>query len=140
MIRRVAHLCFVTDDLNRLVKFYTEKLGLPVKFTMKNDEGVDFGFYIDCGDDTFIELFDQALKVKQWGGVVRQLEKGNQYSHLSLEVTALADYRQELVDKGVTVTEISQGMDNSLQAWLKDPDGNDIELMEYTFRSMQIQR
>ncbi|MEI7834192.1 MAG: VOC family protein, partial [bacterium] len=126
MIRRVAHLCFVTDDLERLVKFYTEKLGLPVKFTMKNDAGQEFGFYIDCGDDTFIELFDQALKVKQWGGVVRQLEKGNQYSHLSLEVTALADYRTELVNKGVTVTEISQGMDNSLQAWLKDPDGNDI--------------
>ena len=140
MIRRVAHLCFVTDDLDRLVKFYTDMLGLPVKFTMKNDDGVDFGFYIDCGDSTYIELFDQALKVKQWGGVVRPLDKGNQYSHLSLEVTALADYRKELVNKGVTVTEISQGMDNSLQAWLKDPDGNDIELMEYTFRSMQIQR
>jgi hypothetical protein len=29
------------------------------------------------------------------------------------------------------------GVDNSRQAWIKDPDGNDIELMEYTDRSLQ---
>jgi hypothetical protein len=28
-------------------------------------------------------------------------------------------------------------MDNSMQAWIKDPDGNDIELMEYTPTSFQ---
>jgi len=29
-------------------------------------------------------------------------------------------------------------MDGSLQAWIKDPDGNDIELMEYTRDSLQL--
>jgi hypothetical protein len=32
------------------------------------------------------------------------------------------------------------GMDNSRQAWVTDPDGNAIELMEYGYSSMQLAR
>ena len=39
---------------------------------------------------------------------------------------------------GVDVSEISLGMDNSRQAWIADPDGNSIELMEYGYSSLQI--
>jgi hypothetical protein len=31
-------------------------------------------------------------------------------------------------------------MDQSRQAWTADPDGNPIELMEYTARSAQLRR
>ncbi len=34
--------------------------------------------------------------------------------------------------------EIRTGLDGSFQAWLADPDGNRIELMEYTHRSAQL--
>jgi hypothetical protein len=30
-------------------------------------------------------------------------------------------------------------MDGSRQCWIKDPDGNSIELMEYTSNSLQTQ-
>jgi hypothetical protein len=30
------------------------------------------------------------------------------------------------------------GMDNSRQAWVADPDGNEIELMEYGAASLQL--
>jgi hypothetical protein len=36
------------------------------------------------------------------------------------------------------VTEISTGMDNSRQAWIADPDSNDIELIEYGPSSLQL--
>ena len=36
------------------------------------------------------------------------------------------------------VTEIKLGMDKSRQAWIADPDGNQIELMEYGPASMQL--
>jgi hypothetical protein len=29
-------------------------------------------------------------------------------------------------------------MDNSRQAWIADPDGNSIELMEYGYSSLQL--
>ncbi len=139
MIRRIAHLCFTTDDLPRMVAFYTDKLGLPIKITFRTKDDEIFGHYVDCGGSSFIEIFDRDLKRKQWGGEDQPLTGGNQYNHFCLEVTGLADFKAALEAKGVKVGEIRSGMDGSLQAWTSDPDRNAIELMEYTTRSLQIQ-
>jgi len=138
MIRQVAHLNFVTNDLEKVIDFYVNKLGLKVKFTLDDKEGQPFGYYFDCGNSTFIEVFDQALADKQWGGGVWELTPGTRYKHFCFEVTGLAEYCQTLKSRGVEVTEISLGMDNSRQAWIKDPDGNSIELMEYGPASLQL--
>jgi catechol 2,3-dioxygenase-like lactoylglutathione lyase family enzyme len=140
MIRRLGHLCFVTDNLQGMLDFYTRALGLAVQFIFKNDDGEVFGYYLAAGDSTFIEIFDRVLKVKQWGGPLAELAAGNRYSHFCLEVTALRDFKAALESRGVKVGDVSTGMDHSMQAWLKDPDGNAIELMEYTSRSWQLQR
>ena len=63
--------------------------------------------------------------------------KGSRYRHLCFEVEDIEGYRRDLIQKGVNVTEVKVGMDRSKQAWVKDPDGNDIELMEYTPESAQ---
>ena len=140
MIRRLAHLCFVTDDLNRMVDFYSKTIGLPVKFSFKNAGGEIFGYYLDCGDSTFIEIFDRVLKFKQWGGTLEELREGGRYNHFCMEVTGLHDFKAKLEARGLKLTEIITGMDHSLQSWTSDPDGNPIEFMEYTGRSLQIQR
>jgi catechol 2,3-dioxygenase-like lactoylglutathione lyase family enzyme len=140
MIRRLAHLCLVTDNLDAMVEFYSKKLGLPVKFIFKNKAGQIFGYYLDCGDSTFMEIFDRVLKQKQWGGGTEPLTPGNRYSHLCLEVTDLKEFRAALIAKGIKMTEIAKGMDQSYQSWTSDPDGNPMELMEYTTRSPQVQR
>jgi len=138
MIRQLAHLNFVTDDLPTIIDFYVNKLGMEVKFTLNNEQGIAFGYYFGCGNSTFLEFFDQALAARQWGGEVQALTPGTRYKHFCLEVTGLEEYRQKLLEKGVTVTEISLGMDNSRQAWITDPDGNAIELMEYGPHSLQL--
>jgi catechol 2,3-dioxygenase-like lactoylglutathione lyase family enzyme len=86
---------------------------------------------------TFIEIFNQAGAVRQWGGHVEALQHGTRYRHLCFEVEDLEIYRDLLIGKGVSIGPITVGMDNSKQAWIKDPDGNDIELMEYTPTSFQ---
>jgi catechol 2,3-dioxygenase-like lactoylglutathione lyase family enzyme len=126
MIRQLAHLNFVTNDLSKIIDFYVNKLGMQVKFTLNNRQGQPFGYYFECGHITFLEFFDQAMATEMWGGKVVELMAGTRYKHFCLEVT------------GVTVTEISMGMDNSLQAWVTDPDGNQIELMEYGPASLQL--
>ena len=130
MIRRLAHLCFITDDLSRMVRFPTRKIiGLPVKFSFKNADGEIFGYYLDCGDSTFIEIFDRVLKHKQWGGELEDLRKGGgHYNHFCMEVTGLRDFKAMLECTGPQpLTEIRMGMDHSLQSWTSDPDGNPIE-------------
>lgn len=138
MIRQLAHLNFVTNDLSRIIDFYVNMLGMSVKFTLNNQHGQPFGYYFGCGNTTFLEFFDQAMAAEVWGGKVEELMIGTRYKHFCLEVTGLDEYRETLKSRGVQVTEISTGMDNSRQAWIADPDGNQIELMEYGASSMQL--
>ena len=138
MIRQLAHLNFITNDLSSIIDFYVDKLGMSVKFTLNNSQGQPFGYYFGCGNTTFLEFFDQAMAAEVWGGQVQDLTHGTQYRHLCLEVTGLDEFCKTLKDRGVRVTEITMGMDNSRQAWIADPDGNQIELMEYEPSSLQL--
>jgi len=138
MIRQLAHLNFVTDDLPAMIDFYVNKLGFKIKFSLYNAAGQPFGHYFECGNSTFIEIFDQALAVKEWGGTVGPLTPGNGYRHFCFEVTGLADLCAQLKSKGVSVTDIKEERDHARQAWIKDPDGNEIELMEYGAKSLQL--
>jgi lactoylglutathione lyase len=138
MIRKLAHLNFVTNDLEKIIDFYVNALGMKVKFTLNNKEDKPFGYYFACGDTTFLEFFDQVMAAEMWGGKVEELNIGTRYKHFCLEVTGLDEYCRTLKEKGVEVTEIKLGMDNSRQAWIADPDGNAIELMEYSYSSFQL--
>ena len=138
MIRQLAHLNFVTNDLPGIIDFYVNKLGMRVKFTLNNKEGQPFGYYFECGNTTFLEFFDQAMAAEVWGGNVNELTIGTRYKHFCLEVTGLDEFCQDLKSKGVDVSGISMGMDNARQAWIADPDGNQIELMEYGHSSLQL--
>lgn len=138
MLRQLAHLNFVTNDLSRIIDFYVNKLGMEVKFTLDNRQGQPFGYYFGCGNTTFLEFFDQKMAVEVWGGNVAELSAGTRYKHFCLEVTGLDEYCAKLKTRGVEVSEISLGMDHSRQAWVTDPDGNQIELMEYGPASLQL--
>ena len=138
MIRQLAHLNFFTNDLSRIIDFYVNKLGMKVTFTLNNPQGEPFGYYFECGNTSFLEFFDQAMAAEVWGGSVEELTSGTRYRHFCLEVTGLEEYCNTLKSRGVEITEIKMGMDNSRQAWIANPDGNQIELMEYGPSSLQL--
>jgi catechol 2,3-dioxygenase-like lactoylglutathione lyase family enzyme len=140
MFKRLAHVCLITDRTLEMIAFYRDFLGFPIKFTMAHDDGTDFGWYFGTGEMTFLELFDQKGMVKQWGGTVGDLKStgGTHYGHFCLQTENIEDVRNKLVAKGLEVTPTKVGIDNSVQCWIKDPDGNRIELMEYTPTSKQL--
>jgi len=138
MIRQLAPLNFVTNDLSKIIDFYVNKLGMKIKFTLDNKQGQPFGYYFECGNSTFLEFFDQTMAAEVWGSNVTELAIGTRYKHFCLEVTGLDEFCEELKTRGVAVSDISTGMDNSRQAWISDPDGNQIELMEYGHTSLQL--
>ena len=39
MIRKLAHLNFVTNNLEKIIDFYVNKLGMNVKITLNTTEG-----------------------------------------------------------------------------------------------------
>ena len=138
MIRQLAHLNFVTNNLPGIIDFYVNKLGFQVRFTLNNKQDQPFGYYFGCGNTTFLEFFDQKMASEVWGGTVATLTAGTRYRHFCLEVTGLDEFCRSLKSKGVEVTDVMMGMDNSRQAWVTDSDGNQIELMEYGPLSSQL--
>jgi catechol 2,3-dioxygenase-like lactoylglutathione lyase family enzyme len=128
MIKELAHLCFDVRDLNISLAFYVNTLGLVKSFDFLNDKGERFGVYLKVGRRSFIELFQ-----------VRNPEFKDQssYRHMCLEVEDLKSTVSELRTKGVTISDPKLGCDESWQSWLADPDGNRIELHQYTAKSWQ---
>jgi catechol 2,3-dioxygenase-like lactoylglutathione lyase family enzyme len=128
MIRCIAHLCFITPNLDAIEEFYCNKLGLKRAFEFRNAEGKRNGFYIHAGERNFLEFFQ---------GNIQPPAKGRAYQHLCLEVTEFDATVAELRRRGVEVANVKMGGDQSWQAWINDPDGNAIELHGYTDKSWQ---
>ena len=129
MIKGLAHVCFTVRDLDASIAFYQEKLGFTPAFDFINDRGERFGVYLHLSGRVFIELF-HAEKVEPASGQL--------YQHICLEVDDIRATVAQLRNRGVDVGDIALGSDNSWQAWLEDPDGNKIELHDYTPESKQF--
>lgn len=127
MITGVAHVCFLVRNLDISVAFYREVLGLTPAFDFVNEETRErFGLYLHVSGRTFIELF-QGMPESGQGS----------YQHLCLEVDDIDRTVATLRAKGAEVTDPFLACDQTWQAWLSDPDGNRIELHQYTPESWQ---
>ena len=125
MIKQLAHLCIHSSDFAATERFYFKALGLERGFTFEK-EGQLFGFYIQLGNQTFIEVFQGESG-----------QPGN-INHLALEVDDIDAVIASLREHDFEVGEKSLGPDHSWQAWTNDPNGVRIEFHQYTDRSMQV--
>jgi catechol 2,3-dioxygenase-like lactoylglutathione lyase family enzyme len=129
MITGFAHICFIVKDLDESTRFYKDKLGFSQAFDFIDDKGKRFGTYLHIGGRQFFEMFI--------GEPTAPKEKSS-YAHMCLEVDDINATVKDLRGKGLEVSDPKMGSDNSWQAWLKDPDGNAIELHHYTPKSKQM--
>ena len=127
---RIGHLAFRTADMQKTLTFYTEMLGFRHQFSIKDDQGNPWIEYVMTPDGRFIEFFYMSKQTLP--------EKGESYMHLCLEVDDCAGAVAELESKGVVIDRpVKTGKDGNRQAWVKDPDGRDIEIMELVSVSPQ---
>lgn len=126
MIKQLAHACVMSSDLAATEAFYCGKLGLKKTFDFIK-EGELYGFYLELGNGTFLEVFAEPAK-----------ERPSRIRHLCFEVEDIDRVVEELDAKQVAHTEKKLGGDNTWQTWIKDPDGIDIEFHQYTDESSQI--
>lgn len=119
---RLAHINIVSKDLAASEHFYCEVLGMRRVFDFL-ENGSLFGFYLDAGNMTFIEIFRQRKEVNVESPLV---------PHICLEVADIDAAIAEIRSKGWTIGDKRQGGDKAWQAWTKDPDGLAIEIMQYT--------
>jgi lactoylglutathione lyase/glyoxylase I family protein len=127
MVTGIAHICIGAKDLKATEDFYCSTLGLKKKFNFIR-QGKVFGFYLEAGKGSFIEVFEQG-SVKQQDPIMK---------HFCLEVDSVAQTVKDLKAKGVAIrVDTTMGSDNSWQAWIEDPSGVAIEFHQYTAESCQ---
>ena len=126
---RIGHLAYSTFDLDKTLAFYRDMLGFQHIFSLADDQGKRWIEYLMTADGRFIELFVPEGAAASTGT----------YKHLCLEVDDVAAAVKELEEKGVKINSyVRQGSDGNYQAWISDPDGRDIELMQLAESSDQF--
>jgi len=99
------------------------------------------GCYFAIGENTFVEVFDHADAHRRSRSSPLEETRESwlmRYNHFYFQVDGLDAFVAALPARGVSVTGRKTGNDRSLQAWIKYPDGNLIELQDYTPESLQF--
>lgn len=126
---KMGHLAYLTRNMDKALAFYRDALGFRHAFSLSNDKGEPWIEYLMAPDGRFIELFHPEGY---------PLLPGNAYMHLCLEVEDIEAAVAELESKGVVIRiRPTRGSDSNLQAWIDDPDGRAIELMQLSAASPQ---
>lgn len=129
----IGHVAIRARDLDSVVAFYTEKLGLAEMFRLNQDDGSLMLVYLRLTDNQYIEIFPNGV-----GETPARNAVG--FTHLCLTVSDLAATVAALEAAGVTIdVALKTGKDGNRQAWISDPEGNRIELMEMSSTSLQAQ-
>ena len=126
---RILHTMLRVGDLDRSINFYVNKLGMNLirrkdyphgKFTLA------FVGYGSEKDNAVIEL------TYNWGKKSEDYELGDKYGHIAIGVNDINLICKALEDNGCKVTTKPKKMKNSttLLAFVEDPDGYKIELIE----------
>ena len=131
MITDIGHLALAAHDLERSLAFYA-KLGIHEAFRLHREDGSLMLVYLHVAGDRFIEVFP--------GGPPPDPERRGSFLHLCLLTDDMEATVEQLRSEGVTIErEPKVGLDHNTQAWIRDPDGNAIELMQLVEESPQRQ-
>jgi lactoylglutathione lyase len=131
-ITDIGHGAYGVADVEASLAFYT-LLGIEEAFRLTRDDGSLMLAYLHVAGDRFIEIFPGGPAAAE-----RAEPKTYSYRHLCLVSDDIRADVEHLRSHGVTIdVEPKLGRDGNTQAWVKDPDGNPIELMQLDPQSPQ---
>jgi methylmalonyl-CoA/ethylmalonyl-CoA epimerase len=128
---RVHHVSILTHDLRRSQRFYEAVLGLRTVYEhVQNDGGFVFladPFYDPVEHDFLLEIIGPPdLEPRE---AVLLERRGPCYDHLCYVADDVAAAWREAVARGGTRVEEPVHAYGNWIAWLRDADGNDVEIM-----------
>ena len=117
----VAHIGLKTKDLEAARTFYGHYLGYQEPFTLDKASGGLMLTYFKVNDHQYIEVFPELKS-----------DTEDRLSHIALETTNAQQLRDYLASRGVKVPDtLKPGVDGNLSFMTKDPDGHNVEFVQY---------
>ena len=130
-VSSIAHVAIRVKDVERTLDFYSGKLGMREMMRLDRD-GRLWLLYLRITDTQFLEVFPEGV------GERAAERDAVGFNHMCLEVTNIDVALHELEAAGVPLIRDKQmGADGNWQAWIEDPDGHRIELMQMMPDSLQ---
>jgi len=127
MLRRIDHTTITVRDLSHSVEFYTRLLGFAVDHEMWIPESNLRIVFLRLGD-TMIELFGVP---RTTGAAMSDVNEVVGYKHICLLAESVDDEYRRLSQAGVSFRIPPTTVQDVRIAFCKDPDGMDIELIQY---------
>ena len=149
MIKRIHHAGVGVRDpemMEKMLRFYCDLIGLSVQNEIEYPEGEFVDSFVDVKDaklrvvhltcpgtgnwlDGGVELcYYASPEPGKWHGGIRQCEGG--VVHLALVVENLMEMYERLVEEGVEFNTPPLNLGDGIIVYMRDPDGNTVELME----------
>lgn len=117
----VAHIGLKTMDLPADRQFYGHYLGYQEPFTLDKPTGGLMLTYFKVNDHQYIEVFPELKS-----------DTEDRLSHIAFETTNIQQLRDYLAENGVMVpATLKPGLDGNVSMMLKDPDGHNVEFVQY---------
>lgn len=131
-INGLGHVAIKVTDLDRSLDYYINKLGFPEMLRLTKDDGTVWLVYLRITDEQYLEVFPGAENERAPGW------NANGMNHMCLTVDNIDEVLARIAAAGLSLLlPLKTAIDGNRQAWLEDPDGNRIELMEMAPDSMQ---
>ena len=121
---KILHTCLNVSNIDRSIEFYTKQIGLQfVSRREVKQNNAEIAFLQDK-DGAAIELTYWRDK--------KELKEGDNFDHIAFGVSNIDSSIQDLRGHGVTIAmePFSLQGSSSKIAFIKDPDGNWLELIE----------
>ena len=129
----LAHVAIKVTDLDRSLDFYINKLGFPEMLRLHKDDGSTWLVYLRITDEQYLEVFPGAENDRAPGW------DANGMNHMCLAVEDIDAVVKRIEAAGISLLlPLKLAVDGNRQAWIEDPDGNRIELMEMDANSLQL--
>lgn len=131
-VSSIGHVAIRVKEIRRTLDFYVNRLGFAEMMRLERD-GRLWIVYLRITDDQYLEIFPDGV------GDDVPARDALGYNHLCLTVADIDQSLRELAAAGVPLDQPKKmGADNNYQAWIVDPDGHRIELMQMAPDSRQL--
>ncbi len=122
---RYSHIMLRVFDLKKSLDFYKEILGFEVVSQLQGDDCNIYFLGNNESGNVQIEILDEFVKPDKYNN-------GNSIGHIAFDTDNMDDVGRKLEKMGYCWSEKPFYMEkvNSMLGFLKDPDGNEIELLQ----------
>lgn len=118
----ILHTCLNVSDVDRSVEWYTEQLGFEESWGFETPDGETVNRYVAGDNGVELQLSDTEGETPS--------KPGDMIDHIAVLVEDVDEAFEEIDDHGVRSEPADQPAAGARTAFIKDPDGHVVELIE----------